>query len=194
MNELTKPEKKQAKKKPTVSKEIAEEVARIAAEAAVKAYEEKRKADLEERDKKKFHNTKLLLQKYRWLRQYSDNAIYSLDQLSPEEDEVLGVLGLCPGEAKRVESIKNGLVFTRIIMTHVESMLGCYERTCKKSKKQEVQRRWRIIEKMYLSSTIDTAQNIADMEHISLSQVYYDIDNACEDLKQLFFGLDISLF
>ena len=39
-----------------------------------------------------------------------------------------------------------------------------------------------------------TPQEIADAEHISLSQVYVDIDNAAKDMEKRFFGLDPEMF
>lgn len=185
---------KTTEKHPSLPKNVVEEIAVVAAKTAVETYEARKKKDAEDRDTKKFRNTKLLLQKYRWLQEYAENAIYKAEQLAEEDDEILGILGLCPSEARKVESIKNSLITTRLIMSHIEIMLQCYKAKCQSARKPEQQRRWRIVYRMYISPSMDGVQTIADDEHVSVSQVYYDIDSACDDLKQLFFGIDLSMF
>lgn len=144
---------------------------------------------------KRLHNTKLLLKKYRGLSDYATNAIYSTAQLcSDGTDEVLKIMGVDLGERYEVDSIRNSVIITRMIMEHIDAMLDTYKERCEKSSRQEVRRRWRELDSLYLSDEAKTVQEIADQEHVSVSMVYQDLDICCEDLSSLFFGLDLSEF
>lgn len=182
-------------KKERLSKQVIKEISAVAAQVGALAFEEERNKYAKEFKDKRFHNTKLLVKKYGMLRDYSDNAIYDTAQLCSEEnDEVFSMLGMDLGERHQVNSIRNNVIKTKIIMDHIDTMLDCYKRKCEHSSKQEVQRRWRVLQKMYIDKEPMAAQDVADEEHISLSMVYVDIDTACEELSPLFFGLDLTTF
>ena len=176
-------------------KALVREIAKVASEAAAKEYAEQQKAAAAAFKDKRLHNTKLLVRKYTMLRDYCNNAIYDTAQLCSEEnDNVLALLGVELGERHQVGSIRNNVIKTRVIMDHVDTMLDCYQRRCMASSKPEIKRRWRVLQKMYLEDSPMVAQDIADQEHVSISLIYQDIDNACEELSPLFFGLDLSEF
>ena len=176
-------------------KQVVRDISAIASEAAVTAYQEELNKTAAAFKDKRLHNTKLLIKKYAMLRDYSNNAIYDTAQmLSPENSDVLTRLGLELGESHKVDSIRNNVIKTKVIMEHVDTMLDCYKARCEKSSKPEIKRRWRVLHRMYLDTETMAAQDVADLEHISLSMVYLDIDSACEELSPLFFGLDLSTF
>lgn len=178
-----------------LSKETIRKISTVAAQVAVAKYQEELTKNATAFKDKRLHNTKLLIRKYGMLRDYSNNAIYSTAQMCSEEnDDIFAMLGMELGERHHVGSIRNNVIKTKVIMEHVDTMLGCYKGKCEGSSKPEIRRRWRILQRMYLDNETVPAQDIADQEHISLSMVYTDIDSACEDLSPLLFGLDWTAF
>ena len=191
------PPKEPKKKKtgPRLTPEMVELIAAVAAETAVEKYKEERKRSAEMVRDRRYNNTKLLFRSYRSLADYNKNTIFDIAQLAEEKGnpELLEAVGLL-GESRQVECIRDRVAFTRVAMENVEIALEVYKRWCEKSPKPEVQRRWRVLYKMYLSDTELTPQEVADEEHISLSQVYEDINNAAKDMEKRFFGLDTEIF
>lgn len=182
-------------RKRSLSPDTVELITKIASEYALKKYEEEKAAALTQIRDKRYRNTKLLVRKFRQLRDYESNAIYSTSQLlSDQTDEILTELGIDPEDKYEVGKIRDNVVVTKVIMDHVETMLEVYHQRCEKSKKPENRRRWRVLFSMYLSDDQKTAQEIADIENVSMSMVYQDIDNACEELTPLFFGIDLLQF
>ena len=189
-------ENEKAKGKTKMTKALIELVCKTAAEAAVKAYsEEHEKHRVKVRDKR-YNNTKLLFKSYRALADYNENTIYDIAQMASEngDPELFSALGLM-GESRKVESIRDRVVFTRVAMENIAIAFETYRLWCERSDKPEVKRRWRVLEKMYLDRKCElTPQEVADSEHISLSQVYVDIDNAAKDMEKRLFGLDPEIF
>lgn len=188
-------QKSNDKKKPafdfsTLPKALTQEIAKTASKAGVEAYEamyEKYKAEQKDR---KLRNTKLLLRNYRMLDDYNKNAIYDIAKLCANGiDGLLDIIGADPEH--KVESIEDGVIKTRIIMEHVDTMLDCYKQRCQASNKPEVNRRWRVLWMLYIGPDRYGPQEIADIENVSYSTVYTDIDTACEELSTLFFGIDV---
>ena len=173
---------------------VVRQISDVAAAKAIERYtqeEQERRARLKDR---RLNNAKLLLRKYKLLKEYSNNAIYDANQIADESMvEIMDAMGMSAGEVRKIESIQRNVIATNMIMEHVKAMLEVYESLCKVSKKPEARRRWRVIDEMFLADDIKTAQEIADMEHISVSMVYTDVDNACDELSSLFFGLDLTM-
>lgn len=183
------PEPKETK----LSSATVQKITEIATAAAIEAYrEEQDKARAAFKDKR-FNNTKLLIRKYKGLEAYTSNAIYETSQLIDEGiEDILEAFGSELAEVRQVQSIKKSVTITKVIIEHVRTMLECYRRKCEGSTRPEVKRRWRVIYRMYLADDPLTAQEIANVEHISLSMVYAVVDTACDELSTLFFGLDLT--
>ena len=191
----TKSPEKSDESKPRLPKKLVRDIATIAAEVAASKYQEELNKHAVAFKDKRLHNTKLLIRKYSLLRDYTNNAIYDTAQLCSEENnEILSLIGVDLGERHQVGSIRNNVIKTELIMEHIDTMLDCYMRKCHASSKPEVQRRWRVLKRMYLDEKTMDAQEVADLEHIGVSTVYFDIDTACEELSPLFFGLDWTSF
>lgn len=190
----TKPEEKEKPKKKS-KEEFLREVAEVAVAAGIDAYRKERQKHIQTVRDRRYNNTKLLLRSYRSLREYNEHTIFDIAQLGNEKGnpELLEAIGLT-GESRQVESIRERVAFTRVTMENVEIALEVYKRFCNKSPKPEIQRRWRVLEKMYISEECFTPQEVADLENISLSQVYVDINEAAKDMEKRFFGLDLELF
>ncbi|MBR6102607.1 MAG: hypothetical protein IKP95_09275 [Ruminococcus sp.] len=175
-----------------------EEIIRLAASTGAEAGVEKYKAELATHQKsvtdKKFRNTKALLKQYRALRDYAENAVFSTEQLESFQIAEL-ISGITDSDKFKVESIQNQVATTKTIMMHVETMLQVYKNKCLASEKDEVRRRWRVIERMYLcGESQPEIFSIAESENIDGRTVYKDIDKACDELSNLIFGLDLNNF
>lgn len=172
-------------------KAISEEAARV----AVEKYQEAHKKSVEFFRDKRFTNTKLLLRNYRALKYFNEHTIYDVAELTETGDNeiLLEAIGM-QDEGRVVANIRNRVAFTRVAMENIESALVFYKAFCEKSPKPEVQRRWRVLYKLYLGEEEMFPNDVANSEHISLSQVYEDINNAAHDLEQRFFGIDVYFF
>lgn len=164
----------------------------VGAKAAVKAVERERKAYRKKQYDWKYQNTKLLLRNYRRLNAYYQNAISSIEDAEEADEsfeDIMRSMGRPADEEIFVESIQKNYLATRIIMTHVNKMLDCYEIMCERSNRQDDKRHWRVLEGLYLSENYTTAEQIAKQEHIDKRTVYKDIDVCAADLTALFFGV-----
>ena len=164
----------------------------VGAKAAVKAVERERKAYRKKQYDWKYQNTKLLLRNYRRLNAYYENAIFSIEDAEEADEsfeDIMRNMGRPADEEIFVESIQKNFLATRIIMTHVNKMLDCYEIMCERSNRQDDKRHWRVLEGLYLSENYTTAEQIAKQEHIDKRTVYKDIDVCAADLTALFFGV-----
>lgn len=193
------------KRKPrSLSPETIDAITKAASATAIAEYEKIKAQTRQEQSDRRFRNTKFLIKHYREFADYNAHAIYETAQFCQacDNDALFSLAGISPSDNFHVESIRNGVAITRIIVEHIDTMLDVYKSRCEKSPKAEKQRRWRVLQAMYLSSEdlsptkISEKENSADMiaekEHISRSQVYDDIDKACEDLTPLLFGLDLT--
>lgn len=166
--------------------------AEVGAKAAVKAVERERRAYRKKQYDWKYQNTKLLLRNYRRLNAYCENAIFSIEDAAEADvsfEDIMRSMGRPADEEIFVESIQKNYLATRIIMTHVNKMLDCYEIMCERSNRQDDKRHWRVLEGLYLSENYTTAEQIAKQEHIDKRTVYKDIDVCAADLTALFFGV-----
>lgn len=174
--------------------EMLEQAAKIAADTAIDKFKAEQEAHRKSVSDKKFKNTKLLLRQYRALRDYAENAVYGIEQL-----ESFGIANLISGVTEsdrfKVQSVQNQVAYTKTIMQHVETMLHIYKLKCLASEKDEVKRRWRVIETMYITGDAPPEISlIAIKESIDSRTVYKDIDKACDELSNLIFGLDLTNF
>lgn len=74
-------------------------------------------------------------------------------------------------------------------MTYIGKILDTYKAACENSQKPERCRRWRVIKAMYIADKEQSAEDIADREHIDRRTVFKDISEGVEDLTVLIFGV-----
>lgn len=182
------------RKSRSLSPDTIQAITKAAAATAIAEYEKTKAHSKKEQTDKRLRNTKLLMKNYRKFADYNSHAIYETAQICQacDNDALFDLAGISPGDKFHVESIRNGVATTRIIVEHIDTMLDVYKSRCEKSPKAEKQRRWRVLNAMYLSDEELSPAEISENEHISMSQFYDDINNACEDLTPLFFGLDLT--
>lgn len=173
----------------TMLKIITETASAVACEAYRKEAEKVRQ---ENRDKR-LYNTRLLMEKYRGLVKYSNDAVYDASHLDSDEDMQLHELIALMSEGRgsytlSVDSIRERVGRTRIILRHMNKMLEFYQYRCQSSGKLEMQRKWDTINYLYLADEEKTVEEMAKMFYVDERTVYRYNKAALEDLSALFFG------
>lgn len=166
--------------------------AEVGAAAAIKAAERERAKMRKVEHDRRYHNTKLLLRNYRALNAHYHNAVFDVQKAQEDETfvDIMEAMNAGPtDDAFYIESIKQSCIRTKVIMAHVNRMLDIYKIICQRSKRREEQRRWDVLNDLYLSTTPISAAEIAREQHIDKRTVYKDIDAAIEDLTTLLFGI-----
>ncbi len=174
--------------------------ASAAAEAAYAASSkiaarERRKLQRQQKDRR-YHDTKLLIRKYRQLNAYYQNAVYDQEaaaEVDEDFEEIMSIFGQQYRNKEKSltsDSIRRGYLVSRIIMAHVNKMLEVYETMCQHTHRAEEKRRWRVLYDLYLADEPSTAEQIAEWEGIDRRTVYKDIDACLSDLTVLFFGIE----
>lgn len=172
-----------------LSEKTVAEITKLASEIAVEKYKEELRGTAQKVYDNRYNNTKVLIQKYRWLSDYADNAVYDLSKI--DEGDAYDILEMFGDRtAKKLESIKDRVYTVRMLMEHINTMLNVYESRCKSSAKAEDNRKWRVLYYMYINPNPSSAADVAELEHIHERTVYKDIDDACEELSTLFFGIN----
>lgn len=172
---------------------IDKETIRIAAEAGAKAaitqWEKERAKEQESRVDRRLHNTKLLLRNYRLFKKHAENAVFQAER---SEGSVFDILDMMEQKSSNlfVDSIKNSAERTSLLVEHIDVMLGLYRTYCESSCKPEDARRWRVIKARYVDEKERSVLDIADQEGVADRTIRRDVEDACEHLAALFFGID----
>lgn len=176
-----------------------EEIVRIAAEASVKAtletLEKERQKDRRELADRRLRNTKLLLRNYRIFRAHAENAVFEIEEIISPEDVIADLMMPDRDNTAFVESIKLSAARTATIVKHIELMMKLYQNYCFTIGNDEDQRRWRIIDELYIRDLAPgerpmTVAALADELCVVERTIYKDIDNAAERIAAYMFGID----
>lgn len=182
--------------------QIIEKTAKLTAE---KIYAKMRSDNAKEQDSlfdKRLYNTKLLLEHYRLFKEHAENAVFELTRLDEAELTAIEIMDSMwqsagPGRGEiAIESIAKSALRTEIVIRHIDEMLGIYEAYCYRSGKPENERRWDIINTMYIKplqgnkTKTELYEELAQKHFISDRQVKYDINMALEQITALLFGID----
>lgn len=149
----------------------------------------------------RLYNTKLLLEHYRLFKEHAENAISDLDDIDAEQItaiEIMDSMLQSPVDKGEIalESIRNSALRTRIVIEHIDSMLGIYEAYCEKSMKPEDYRRWDVINTVYIKdmpssmTKMEIYEELAQKHIVSVRQIQNDIENGVIKLTALLFGID----
>lgn len=168
-------------------------IAETASRVAIEEYHREAEKTRQENKDKRLYNTRLLMEKYRGLVEYAEDAIYDAIQL--DEDVTLQSLMELMGCKKQnddglltVESIQVRAARTRIILSHVNKMLEFYHHRCSLSGKTEIERKWLVIYHLYVSNDEKTIAELASEFCVDERTVYRYNRMALEELSALFFG------
>lgn len=171
----------------------AEAAAEAAATATAKAVERERKRLQKQQTEKQYHDTKLLIRKYRQLNEYYQNAVFDeegAEDVDEDFEEIMQSFGVGFRDKKiTADSIKRNYLVTRVVMAHVTKMLEVFQAMCEKSSRASDARRWRILHSLYLADTPITVDELSQQENISKRAVYDIVDRCIPDLTILFFGI-----
>lgn len=166
-------------------------IVRVAAEVgsktALEIYTKKKEQERRTRIDRRFRDTKRLMRSYREIKIHADDAIASLAEVADEDYEFFK--DLMEDDKLDVQAIVRTKARSAIMLTHIDAMLHAYEIISFNSKKPEDQRRYRVLESMYLKEEQMTVREIAERESIDTRTVYKDIDAACEKMSALLFGI-----
>lgn len=189
-------------RQPGEIEKIIEQTAKLTAE---KIYAKMRSDNAKEQDSlfdKRLYNTKLLLEHYRLFKEHAENAVFELTRLDEAELTAIEIMDSMwqsagPGRGEiAIESIAKSALRTEIVIRHIDEMLGIYEAYCYRSGKPENERRWDIINTMYIKplqgnkTKTELYEELAQKHFISDRQVKYDINMALEQITALLFGID----
>lgn len=193
MSKETKTTEKPQDEYSAIPKNILNLISKYAAERAIEAFNHQLEEQRAKAKDYRLKNTRLLVKKYRWLKSYAGNAVSELTQLLSEEEVIfLESMGMDNLESRKVESIKDRMVFTQTVLGHIDTMLELYKKKCLSSDRDDVRRRWRVLEAMYFTEDVGNADDVAETEHINTRTVFKDLNVAITDLSGLFFGIDLS--
>lgn len=167
--------------------------AEAAATAAAKAAERERKRLQRQQTDKRYHDTKLLIRKYRQLNEYYQNAVFDgegAEEADEDFEEIMRSFGVSFRDEKiTADSIKRNYLVTRVVMAHVNKMLDVFQAMCERSNRASDKRRWKILYGLHLAEVPVTAEELAQQENISKRAVYDIVDRCIPDLTILFFGI-----
>lgn len=175
-----------------ISQEDIEQIVKLAAKEGITAYKKQQEVMFSERTEKVRNSTKILLQHYRKLKRMKDTSIYDIDTVTdPTLSEIFEhILDECRKGEFHLTSTKRNRLITGMILNHVDVQLENYKKECNRSDIPDIQRRYRVIKRMFLEETPKKAEEIAEEENINKSNIYRTLEKAYDDLTVLFFGVE----
>ena len=185
-------EEKEERRFVILSDEEIQKIAKMAAKEGADAYKKELEATLKERTEKVRYSAKTLIQHYRKLKRMKESAVYEPENLTDVtlKEVFENIIGECRRGEFNMTSIKKSTITTGVIMNHVDVQLENYKRECERSQIPDIQRRYRIVEMVYLSEEPMTIEEVAEVECIDKSNVYRTLEKAYDDLTALFFGVE----
>lgn len=170
--------------------EIVKLAAVVGAKAAMEALEKERQRDRREMADRRLRNTKLLLRNYRMFCAHVDHAVYEVEETETAEEIIADLMMPGRDNALIVESIRKSAERTATIVRHMKTMMDLYQVYCHTMGTAEDERRWRVINALYISDERRTIPQLAAEEGVVERTIYKDIDVASEKIAALMFGID----
>lgn len=165
--------------------------AEIGAKTALKQFDAAVSKSKSERADRRLRNTRLLLRNYRMFKAHAENAVYSAQDIDEDAYDIIDLMSDRWQDSDAiVESIKQSIARTVTIVTHIDTMLRLYEVYCTQSGSAEEIRRWDVIYGLYIKDPPATVKELANDNFVTERTIYRDIDNACERIAALIFGID----
>lgn len=162
------------------------------AREGIAAYEKKQARIISERSAMVRNNAKTLVKHYRQLKEMEKTSVYDSDTVT--DLTLSGIFDYMLDECQQGEfeltSTKKNMLITGMLMNHIDIQLENYKRECERSNIPEIQRRYRIIEMLYLNNRPVKVDDVAEVENIDKSNVYRTLEKAYDDLAALFFGVE----
>lgn len=176
-------------------RELISLAAKIGADAALYTVSEKQKIEAKQRKDKKLHNTRMLLNKYRIFNEHIDNATYKKEQIT--EASAVDWLNEMYDPNNRADavvlSILNNALKTRIMVEHINKMVGIYEIYCNsvdEKNKVKMQRRYDAFYGRYIAPKRVKYEYVSEIWGVDIRTIQNDINEAINDFSSLLFGID----
>ncbi len=165
--------------------------AETGAQAALKAYKEESERIKAENADRRLRNTKLLLRNYRMFEAHAVNAVYSAQEVDEDAYDIIDLMSDRYSDSEMfVESIKQSVARTVTIVAHIDTMLKLYKVYCESAGNPEDVRRCNVIFGVYINEPPRTIKQMANDYSCTERTIYRDIDDACEKIAALIFGID----
>lgn len=165
---------------------------REGAKKGVEAYEKRQEKEREALADKVKNSAKTIIIHYRQLKRMKSTSVCDTDTVTdPTLKEILdGILDRVRKEEFNLTSTNKNRIVTGMLLNHVDVQLENYRKECRKSRIQDIQRRYRVVEMMFLRAEPLRAEDVAELEDIDKSTVYRTLEKAYDDLSVLFFGIE----
>ena len=181
--------------------ELVEELSKVAAQIAttttLKTIEEQRQADAKAIKDRRIHNTKLLLRKYRLFNEHIGSSTFKESQINLAMAIDFSQEMYDP--SNRADQVVNGILNstkkTKIILSHINSMLHIYEIYCNDNDSEQMKRRYDALYGKYIANERVSYEDMAekwnvDVRTIQRRTIQRDIKIAENDFSVLLFGID----
>lgn len=166
------------------------EAAKIGAATALEKLGEERAKHKKELNRKKLHNTELLMKNYRVLKAHTDHSLFDATHLQESAADILINMMSLKDDGMVVESIKRSAERTAIMMAHIDAMLELFKRWCDGSGDELQLRKYDVLYQLYIAEKYMTVKQLAEHHNISKESVYADKNSALKQLSALLFGID----
>lgn len=172
-------------------RDIYTSAAQIGAAEGVKAYEDRKKNEYNQRADRRLRNTKLLLRNYRMLKEHAEHSVFGRTQMEESAADILESMMSMYDNEVVIDSIKRSATRTAVILSHIDTMFSLYESLCHKASNPDVEiRRYSVIKDKFLAEEQLTMAELVDKYMVSRETVSSDIRLATEKLSALIFGVD----
>lgn len=143
-----------AERRVSLTKEEIKALCEEAADKAVERSEKARKKSIAQEKKILLYNTKKLLENYTKLKDYAEKAVCTIDEAEQVDESIVNMDVLYGfrifDEDKTLHRQLKGINAVKFMLAHVDRMLEVYQRECETSSNEIIQRRWKVIQMMYL--------------------------------------------
>ncbi|WP_416353913.1 hypothetical protein ACNAN0_03820 [Agrilactobacillus fermenti] len=146
----------------------------------LKEFERQQSQKKKEHKDFRLRNTKILLREYRKLKAHVDIAPEAM--ITPDEYKLLS------GGHQDISTLQRYKISTKHLLQFVDAILKAYKDYCQAGDRFD-QRRWQIINRMYLAKERQTLATLGDYYHIDSSVVGKERNKAVQDLSIMLFGM-----
>lgn len=172
--------------------ELVKAAGREGARKGVEAYERRKEKECEELAGRLRNSAKDIIINYRRLKGLKNTSVCDIDTVTyPTLKEILeGLAGRVRADEFTLNSTTRNKIKTGMLMNHVDVKLAEYKKECRRNRIVDVQRRYRVVEMLYLQEDRMTVDEVAEAEGCDKSTIYRTLEKAYDDLTVLIFGID----
>lgn len=163
---------------------LSKEDIKIISQAVDDHFERREKRKQKERRDWRLRNTKLLLEKYRFLKAHCEDIPIEIEEL--ETTTIFDIKDLT------LETLLEHKAKSFKLLRYLDGIIMAYQNLCKVSN-EAAKRRCKAIEKFYLEDAMVSQQKLAKELHIDRTTLGRDLERAIEELSIMLFGVDAIL-